>query len=105
MARGHWFFDFGTDLMAGLELEWNGGNATINLRASEELITNTSIKFPMRTGNAYEMQWTAGEGTSSFEQHEYWEFRYGEIKAFSQASGGPAVTSGRGERPQAERSC
>jgi len=80
--------------MAGLELEWTAGNATINLRASEELTSNTSILFPMRTGNKYEMNWTAGNATSSFEQHEFWTFRYGEMKV-----SGADIASATGKFP------
>ncbi|CAK0810812.1 unnamed protein product [Prorocentrum cordatum] len=80
VGPGHWFFDFGTELMGGIELEWTGGTASLNIRASEELVSNTSIKFPMRTGNQFEMNWEGGPGTSSFEQHEYWLFRYGELR-------------------------
>eukprot|EP00928_Gymnodinium_smaydae_P080703 TRINITY_DN64352_c0_g1_i1.p1 TRINITY_DN64352_c0_g1~~TRINITY_DN64352_c0_g1_i1.p1 ORF type:complete len:928 (+),score=60.54 TRINITY_DN64352_c0_g1_i1:39-2822(+) len=83
VGHAHWLFDFGTEIMAGVELQWYGGEAVLELIAGEELTSNSSVLFPMRTGNRYQMNWTAGPGNSSFEQHEYWEFRYGELKVVS----------------------
>jgi len=55
LAPGHWFFDFGTDFMGGIHLELppSFDNKTLQLTLSEELISNTSILWPMRTGNNY----------------------------------------------------
>jgi hypothetical protein len=85
LGPNHWFFDFGTDLMGGIQLEWTGETGYgINLRMGEELTANNSVLEPMRTGNKYEMTWTpatsSDSGSSSFEQHEYYLFRYGELK-------------------------
>ena len=105
MSPGHWFVDFGTEMMAGLTVTVTGGKAgaQMNVRLSEELLCNgcneshaggggantgkgcntcnyndtrKAILFPMRTGNTYEEIWTMNEGVSVFENHEYKLFRY-----------------------------
>ena len=40
MAPGHWFVDFGTEIMAGLTLKVQGGKAgsLVNVKLSEELM-------------------------------------------------------------------
>jgi hypothetical protein len=105
LSPGHWFIDFGTEIMAGLKMTVTGGKAgaKLDVRLSEELMckgcnethaggggpnsgkgcntcdyneTRKAILFPMRTNNKYEEIWTLTEGVSEFENHEYKLFRY-----------------------------
>ena len=89
LSPGHWFVDFGTEMMAGLTLKVTGGKAgaKITVRLSEELLcsgcsakgcntcdantTTKAILYPMRTGNTYAETWTLADGTSEIENHEY----------------------------------
>ena len=79
-----YFFDFGEELMGGIRLEIHDSidkNFTLQLRLSEELVNESTILFPMRTGNQYESIWIGGNGTGyMMEHHEYMEFRYGELR-------------------------
>jgi alpha-L-rhamnosidase len=91
VGEGHWFFDFGTELMAGIVLKWHApalAGATLDLRMGEELASPQRVMEPMRTTNIYQMTWTLANGakSSSFEQHEYFLFRYGELR-YSAAGG------------------
>lgn len=97
LAAGHWFVDFGTEIMAGLTMNVIGGTKGVkmNIKLSEELLckgctsakcntcnyndTTKAVLFPMRTNNKYEETWTLGDGVSTIENHEYKLFRYGEI--------------------------
>ena len=105
MSPGHWFIDFGTEIMAGITLTVTGGKVgtKMDVRLSEELMCNgcneshagrggpnsgkgcntcnyndtrKAILFPMRTNNKYEEIWTLKDGVSEFENHEYKLFRY-----------------------------
>ena len=55
VSPGHWFFDFGTDLMGGMHVELPPAFAghQLVLTLSEELASpnQKEILFPMRTGN------------------------------------------------------
>jgi hypothetical protein len=88
----HWFFDFGTEVMAGMVLSWPKGvaGATVQLRMGEELTGSNAVMEPMRTKNKYRMTWTLADGASSFEQHEYFLFRYGELRYFPPGAPTPA---------------
>ena len=106
LAPGHWFVDFGTEVMAGLSATVSGGKAgaKMNVKLSEELLckgctpkpsggpgpgkgcntcdfnmTTKAILYPMRTNNKYAETWTLADGTSTIENHEYKLFRWGEI--------------------------
>jgi hypothetical protein len=103
--------------MGGINLEWTGSaeggslqHYPLDIRMSEELAsndpTNHSILYPMRTGNKYQMTWTpvgsngsfgsnqSDDGsTSSFEQHEYYLFRYGELKLLTPSPTTPPTPS------------
>jgi hypothetical protein len=103
LSPSHYFFDFGTEMMGGLRIQLTlssnasgrTGVVSLNLTFGEELcntvesgcdgpLSNTTVKFPMRTGNIFRNLWSAPIGTSAatpvvFEQHEYYTFRYGEL--------------------------
>lgn len=54
----HWFFDFGTDFMGGINLQLDAGaftGQTLQLTLSEELVngTNDTVLYPMRTGTVW----------------------------------------------------
>ena len=85
VQSNRFFIDFGEELMGGIRLEIHDGiekNFTLQLKLSEEIVNETSILFPMRTGNRYESMWIGNGSSSSYlmEHHEYMEFRYGELK-------------------------
>jgi hypothetical protein len=87
VAPGHWFFDFGTGFMGGMRVELPAGQAfagkSLVLTLSEELAagSNTSVLYPMRTGNKYMSVLKARASPSAitapsvFEHHEYMLFR------------------------------
>jgi hypothetical protein len=116
LGPGHWFVDFGTEIMAGLTMTVTGGKAgtQLDIKLSEELLckgcangraghggpgagkgcnvcdfneTTKAVLFPMRTNNKYEEVWTLKDGESKFENHEYKLFRWGEIKVVGQPVG------------------
>lgn len=84
LSSGHWFFDFGTELMAGLRLEVPGGAAAdgwvLQMVLGEELSAPNTVMYPMRTGNTYANTFTLRSGVSVFQHHEYMLFRYGELR-------------------------
>ena len=84
LSPGHWFFDFGSEIMAGLRLRVTGGVAgqKLDITQGEETVPGAphQILYPMRTGNTFQQTWTLQHGISEFENHEYSTFRYGEIK-------------------------
>ena len=90
-------------LLNRLQLNDANQGITLTLKMSEELCnskssdckgvsnSNTTVKYPMRTGNKFQNIWTApaslfaSRGTNDddnkivFETHEYYTFRYGEL--------------------------
>ena len=70
--------------MAGLQLQVSGGAAgqKLDITQGEETVPGNphQILYPMRTGNTFQQTWTLRQGNSTFENHEYSLFRYGEIR-------------------------
>ena len=104
LSPTHYFFDFGSEMMGGLRIQLSLptitagetiGTVSLNLTFGEELcnteesgcarpLSNTTVKFPMRTGNTFQNNWSVPIGLPApnsvvFEQHEYYTFRYGEL--------------------------
>ena len=80
-----YLYDFGQEKMGGLILEAENvpQGARYKITLGEELINETTILSPMRTGNNYSNIWHAGNLNSSMirlEHHEYMEFRYASIE-------------------------
>ena len=94
LSANSFFFDFGTERMAGLKLTvpasslplLGGTGSTIEVKLSEELSENSSssILYPGHNGCRYVSKFTVGNHTGDadqvFEVHEYIGlFRYAEV--------------------------
>jgi hypothetical protein len=71
-----YFFDFGEELMGGIRLEIFDASAlennfTLQVTLSEELVNDTSVLYPMRTGNRYRSQFISGYNNNT--SHYYYE--------------------------------
>jgi hypothetical protein len=112
-APGKYFFDFGREIQAGIRLVISGvtkgmAGETAVLKLGESLVAGGAahvLRFPMFTSNQYQSVLTlGGDGGSSisgggaengsqstFEHHEYSEFRYGTLE-FADVTVGDNVT-------------
>lgn len=86
-GRGTYFFDFGHEFMGGIRLAVSAANTaaldgqTAVLHLGESLLASNTVRYPMYTSNRYQSVLTMrGNGTSSFEHHEYSEFRFGSLE-------------------------
>ena len=75
----------GREMMGGVRVEVVDASEPVELQVTlgEELTGNTTVLYPMRTGNNYRSTFVfeptvSGAGRVA-EHHEYMEFRYGEI--------------------------
>lgn len=80
---GHFFFDLGQEIQGGIHLKIKGNSVTagdsVILRLGEQVWSNGTVRFHMRTGATYEDIWSLRDGQQTIEHHEYMEFRYGEL--------------------------
>lgn len=92
VGQGSYFFDFGKEIMGGIQLSVSGSSQlagkTVILRLGESLISEHVLRFPMYTSNRYESTFTLAGGNSNFEHHEYSEFRcvFSPFFSFSRAT-------------------
>ena len=61
LDNGHFFVDFGRELIAGIELDSPKTPGEAEIRLGEELTTDNRVKYKMRTGNRYQNSWTFSE--------------------------------------------
>ena len=74
------FFDFGTEITAGLEIEAFGDDGDkIIAHFGEELNDDGTVRFRMRSVCTYEDIITLREGENKIQQYEYKAFRYASL--------------------------
>eukprot|EP00039_Didymoeca_costata_P023297 m.6621 g.6621 ORF g.6621 m.6621 type:complete len:1050 (+) comp3560_c0_seq1:189-3338(+) len=81
----HFFFDVGRNIQGGVRLSVSlptASASSVTVTVAEELVSNTSIMFPPRTGTSPQTTWSLSPTTSqqSLEHFEYLEWRYGELQ-------------------------
>ena len=80
LGGGHYFIDLGREIIGGLRLTLNADEPhTVRLCFGEELNTDGSVRYRMRTSNVYEEFWTLKEGEQTLENYSMKTFRYVEI--------------------------
>jgi len=94
--KSRYIIDFGTEMMGGLTLHLPEksfpANTVFKVILGEELESESAVLYPMRTGNDYLNEWklsTAPKALgTTFEHHEYMQFRYASIEVKN--AGSPA---------------
>lgn len=77
---GHYFIDLGKEIIGGLRLTLTASEPhTIRLCFGEELNSDGSVRYRMRTSNVYEEFWTLKGGEQTLENYSLKTFRYVEI--------------------------
>ena len=79
-GNGHYFIDLGQEVIGGLQLTLEADTPhTIRLCYGEELNTDGSVRYRMRTSNVYEEFWTLKEGRQTLENYSMKTYRYVDI--------------------------
>lgn len=79
-ADGHYFFDFGKEIVGFIRLVVTGTNGRqIAIRLGEELAGKNTVRYAARTDITYAENWTLREGQQTLENFGYRGFRYGEL--------------------------
>lgn len=77
---GHYFVDFGKEIVATLRLVINAPDQTqIQVRLGEELSGPETVRHAARTAVTYAEKWTLRKGPQTLENFGYRGFRYGEL--------------------------
>ena len=79
LDNGHFFVDFGRELIAGIELDSPKTPGEVEIRLGEELTPDNRVKYKMRTGNCYQNSWTFSENNDYLANFSLQAFRYAEI--------------------------
>ena len=86
LGGGHYAFDMGRNIQAGLRLTLRPLGSppvptNVTIRVAEELNSSSRLFWPPRTGLHPQMTWSFSptEEAQTLENHEYLEFRYGEL--------------------------
>jgi alpha-L-rhamnosidase len=79
IAAGHFFIDFGHELIGGIELDAPKTPGRVEIRLGEELDSPSCVKYKMRTGNCYQNVWTFSENNDYLTNFGIHAFRYAEI--------------------------
>eukprot|EP00035_Acanthoeca_spectabilis_P031454 m.14156 g.14156 ORF g.14156 m.14156 type:complete len:993 (+) comp4760_c0_seq1:3-2981(+) len=82
----NYLIDFGSEVQGGINLTVASprSGVAITIKLGESLNPDGTVKVPMYTGNTFEDTWTLREGNQTLFQHEYMEFRWGEITGLPQ---------------------
>lgn len=80
-SKGHYFIDLGKEITGGIELEFEDIEtpAKLEMRYGEELSSENTVMYEMRTGNKYLEYFTMSEGDQTFKNFGMKSFRYIEI--------------------------
>lgn len=80
IGPGAYRLDFGRTVVGGLRMTIDGTmGRKIDLRMGEELNSDGSVRFKMRTGNHYQDRWTLADGPQTLQTHGYRVFRHAEV--------------------------
>ncbi len=80
LSDGGWFYDFSTELTAGLKITASGKSGQrLRILCGEELSEDGRVRYQMRSSCEYEEFWTLKEGENLLEQYDYKAFRYVEL--------------------------
>ena len=79
LDNGHFFIDFGHELIAGIELDTPTIPGKVEIRLGEELTSEKRVKYKMRTRNCYQNTWTFSENNDYLANFSLQAFRYAEI--------------------------
>lgn len=79
ISKGHFFIDFGRELIAGLELDAPPVPGKVEIRLGEELCGEKEVRYLMRTGNHYRDTWTFTGNNKYLANFGLRTFRYAEI--------------------------
>jgi len=79
-AAGHYFFDFGREIVGTLRVEFDAtGGEKVIVKLGEELSGPETVRWEMRCNCKYRDEWTLRKGRQRIEHYDYRAFRYGEI--------------------------
>lgn len=81
-ADGHFFIDFGRELIAGLELDAPPVPGAVEIKQGEELSAPEEVRHIMRTGNHYRNIWTFSKSNQALANFGLTAFRYVEINGW-----------------------
>jgi alpha-L-rhamnosidase len=76
---GHFFFDFGKEVIAGISLNVPAAEESFALRLGEECWAENRVRYMLRTENYYEEIWTPSLRPMTLEHFGLRAFRYGEV--------------------------
>lgn len=80
VADGRWLIDLGREIVGGLTLDVIGtAGDTVEVRLGEELNSDGSVRYQLRTGDTYREIWTLRDGRQQFEHWGYRGFRWAEL--------------------------
>ncbi len=92
IGPGAYRLDFGRTVVGGLRITVNGSQGDqVDIRLGEELNSNGTVRFQMRTGNHYRDRWTLAEGEQTLEHFGYRVFRYAEIHDLPEDAGAESI--------------
>ncbi|MDD4413769.1 MAG: alpha-L-rhamnosidase [Oscillospiraceae bacterium] len=80
IINGGWFYDFGTEITAGLCINAIGKSGeTLRILCGEECDAEGRVRYKMRCNCDCEEFWTLDDGNNHLDQYDYKAFRYAEI--------------------------
>lgn len=79
LGDGHFFFDFGREVVAGVKVRTGDAGGSITLRLGEELWAENRVCYMLRTSNYYEEVWKLPGRPAEMEHFGLRAFRYGEV--------------------------
>ncbi len=79
LEPGHFFIDFGHEVVAGIELDCPPGGGAVEVRLGEEVMEADKVRFRMRTANHYQELWQFKAGGGALSHFGERAFRYAEI--------------------------
>lgn len=79
LADGHFFLDFGKEVVGGIALDLPASEQEISLRLGEECWAENRVQYMLRTANYYEEIWRPADIPAVLEHFGLRAFRYGEI--------------------------
>ncbi|MDO8186075.1 family 78 glycoside hydrolase catalytic domain [Conexibacter sp. JD483] len=81
LEPGRFVVDFGRAWIGGIRLHVANGTAgsQVDVRLGEELNSDGTVRYAMRTGNTYRDTWTLADGEQTLQHWGYRVFRYVEL--------------------------
>ncbi len=92
IGPGAYRLDFGRTVVGGLRINVNGSQGDeVDIRLGEELNSNGTVRYQMRTGNHYRDRWTLAEGEQTLEHFGYRVFRYAEVHGLPEGAAAESI--------------